>query len=313
MLARLVDQRKQREAEERDRLLYVAMTRAEAWLIVAAAGDVGKQDGSWYRKIEAAMVALGARDASFASGDGLRLETGDWAGLETVAQQEPLMVSADLADWATRPAPVAGPRDKPLSPSQLPGAKALPGEEGQEEDAAKRWGRQVHLLLEILPSHPAGDWAAIAERLLSEGPDAATADERATLLSEARGVLEDTALAPLFSGEALAEVPVSASLAELGGQRIHGVIDRLVIGDTDILAVDFKTNAVVPQSPDACPVGLLRQMGAYAAALKQVFPGKTVTTALLWTRTATLMPLPHDLVMQSVQGAHMLDASAPDT
>ena len=39
------------------------MTRAESWLIVAAAGDVGKTgDGeTWYRIVEAGMAARQAR------------------------------------------------------------------------------------------------------------------------------------------------------------------------------------------------------------------------------------------------------------
>ncbi|MEZ5714552.1 MAG: PD-(D/E)XK nuclease family protein [Paracoccaceae bacterium] len=294
-------------------MLYVAMTRAEAWLIVAAAGDVGEGDDSWYRKIEAAMRAQGALDTGFAQGDGLRLEQGDWAGLETVESPEAEAISATLPDWALRRAPVPDPRPKPLSPSELPGAKALPGEAGQDEAAAKTWGRQVHLLLEVLPMHPAGEWEGVAARLLAEGPDAAGGETLARCLAEARGVLEAPELRPLFQAEALAEVPVTASLPQLGGRRIHGVIDRLIVSEAEVLVVDFKTNAVVPESPQACPDGLLRQMGAYTAALEQVFPGKSVVPALLWTRTATLMRLPHDLVMQALQDSHMLDAPPPGT
>ena len=38
--AKLYDLRVEKEKEERNRLLYVAMTRAETWLIVAGAGKV---------------------------------------------------------------------------------------------------------------------------------------------------------------------------------------------------------------------------------------------------------------------------------
>ncbi len=31
--------------------------------------------------------------------------------------------------------------------------------------------------------------------------------------------------------------------------------------------------------PEACPEGLLRQMGAYALALAQVYPGRRIETA----------------------------------
>ena len=33
-------------------------------------------------------------------------------------------------------------------------------------------------------------------------------------------------------------------------------------------------------------------MGAYRAALAPIWPGRTVEIAILWTRTARLMPVP---------------------
>jgi ATP-dependent helicase/nuclease subunit A len=56
---------------------------------------------------------------------------------------------------------------------------------------------------------------------------------------------------------------------------------------------------MVPDVVGDCPVGLLRQMGAYAHALSPLYPDRQIETAILWTRTATLMRLPHG----SVSGA----------
>ena len=312
-IAALLADAKAREQEERDRLLYVAMTRAEAWLIVAAAGEPEKDDESWYVKIRAAMEAEAARPEAHPGGEGLRLEYGDWAGLETEVEEITAHAAPDLPDWARRRAPIPEPRPKPLPPSGLGGAKALPGDAGLDEEAAQRRGRQIHRLLEFLPEHEVAGWPDIARRLLSTGPDAAVEEEVAPLLDEAALVLSDPGLRPLFAGNALAEVPVSAALPELDGRRIYGVIDRLIIGDAEILAVDFKSNAVVPGSPETCPDGLLRQMGAYHSALSQVFPGKTIRTALLWTREAKLMYLPHDIVSAALRNTQMLDAPPPGT
>jgi len=312
-IATLLAQRKTREQEERDRLLYVAMTRAEKWLIVAAAGNPDKDPESWYVKIRAAMEAKEARLHPHPGGEGLRLEYGDWAGLETKTDDRAELDTPALPDWATAKAPIPDPRPKALSPSDLGGAKALPGEAGLDEEDALRRGRQIHLLLEILSDQDRKDWPTLAHRLLGTGPDAAADEETAALLREADSVLTQRDLARFFTGNALSEVPISAALPELDGRRIHGVIDRLVITGTNILAVDFKTNAVVPDSPDTCPEGLLRQMGAYQSALEEVYPGKNVGTALLWTRTATLMHLPHDLVISALHNTQMLDAPVPGT
>ncbi|UYV37297.1 double-strand break repair helicase AddA [Rhodobacteraceae bacterium D3-12] len=309
----LIDDAKQRNLEERDRLLYVAMTRAEKWLIVASTGDPMDDPESWYYKIQTGMTARGAEPKLFAAGNGLRLEHGDWAGLETFLEEASTTTKAALPPWHNQIAPIPEPRAKSLSPSDLGGAKALPGEAGQDEDAAKRYGRQIHRLLEFLPDHPQENWPATAQILLRSGPDAADDTTIASLLQDAKKVLTNPDLAALFSGNALAEVPVAASLPELNMRQIHGIIDRLIISDTEILAVDFKSNAVVPATPAACPDGLLRQMGAYQSALTQVFPGKIIATALLWTRNATLMRLPHDLVIGALTNTQMLDPTPSRT
>lgn len=190
---------------------------------------------------------------------------------------------------------------KTTSPSELGGPKALPGEEGLDKDAATRRGRQIHSLLEHLPGVTDAEFDQRAGLVLNSGVDRAEGAELALLTSEVRRVLTAPHLTGLFSREALEEVSVSANLAELGGLRVHGTIDRLIITSDEVLAVDFKTNAVVPASVTDVPTGLLAQMGAYAAALQQVYPGRRVQTALLWTRTAELMRLPHDLVTAALQ------------
>ncbi|MGQ3487797.1 double-strand break repair helicase AddA [Roseovarius pacificus] len=295
------DAAKQAERAERDRLLYVAMTRAEKWLIVAAAGDLGKQGETWYEKVEAGLQRAGAVGHDFAGGPGLRLEHGDWAGTGTDTAPETTPAIPSLPEFFRTPAPERPAAPKTLSPStDLGGAKALPDERGLDEDAAKRRGRLIHRLLEFLPQIPQSDWPIAAARLLSTGPDTASADEHALLLAEVEKVLTKPSLAPLFTPHALTEVSVTATLDALQDRRIHGTIDRLVVEPRRVLAVDFKTNAAVPDSPETCPEGLLRQMGAYAHALAQIYPERQIETALLWTRTASLMPLPHDLVTRAL-------------
>ncbi|MFU8777465.1 MAG: double-strand break repair helicase AddA [Roseovarius sp.] len=299
-LAEAIEAERRALLAERDRLLYVAMTRAETWLIVAAHGDLGEQGDTWYDKVKRGMAAAGAQPHSFAHSPGLRLDHGLWAETETDSAPSAPLQTVALAPLFQRPAPLPV-RVKTLSPSELGGAKALPGERGLDEEAAKRRGRQIHRLLEFLPTVPAPDWPATAARLLSNGSDAATGEELALLLAEADKVLTRPSLMALFTSDALTEVAITANLAPLQGCRIHGVIDRLIIQDTRILAVDFKTNALVPDTATDCPDALLRQMGAYAHALAQLYPDRRIETAILWTRTATLMSLPHDLVTAALE------------
>ncbi|MBY6135571.1 double-strand break repair helicase AddA [Nocardioides marinus] len=277
---------------ERLRLLYVALTRAEKWLIVAAAGDVGEAGDSWYRMVETAMKDGGAVECDLGGQTGLRLHHGDWDGLPLVVPPAAETVTHSLPELFRKPAaPYVAPAAA-ISPSDLGGAKALPGEQGLDEDAAKSRGSRLHLLLEHLPGQPNESWPQLAQNLLQDAADSAE------LLAEAQAVLNQPALAPVFAAEALAEVPLSA---DLDGVRIHGVIDRLIVSPDRVLAVDFKSNATVPTSPQQCPEGVLRQMGAYAHALAQIYPERAIETAILWTRTAQLMPLPHELVIAALR------------
>ena len=88
--------------------------------------------------------------------------------------------------------------------------------------------------------------------------------------------------------------------ADLGDERIHGTIDRLLVTGTTVTAVDFKSNRAVPETPEETPVGLLRQMGAYAHALAQIYPDKVIETEILWTAKGIRMQIPEDLAAKAL-------------
>ncbi|MFC4218406.1 double-strand break repair helicase AddA [Pseudophaeobacter arcticus] len=282
----------EKQQNERLRLLYVALTRAEKWLIVATAGTLSKDGDSWYQRVEAALREGGATACDLPGGEGLRMAHGDWDGLELVAREVQEKSRPILPELFTLPAPAYVAPEPALTPSDLGGAKALPGEQGLDEEVAKARGSRLHLLLEHLPAQPDAEWAKLTDLLLPEAPDGAD------LLAEARAVLENPELSHIFAPEALAEVPITA---QLGKQRLYGIIDRLIVTADRVLAVDFKSNAQVPKSARHCPKGLLRQMAAYGHALAQIYPDRQIETALLWTRNASLMSLPHDLVTDALK------------
>ncbi len=296
------DETRALQEQERQRLLYVAMTRAENWLIVCAGGDLGKDGNSWHDQIAAGVEAAGGTRMQFPTGEGLRHSVGQWPEApEARAPDGPAEVAA-LPGWAVQgaarppePAPV-------LSPSDLGGAKALGGMSGADEETAKRRGSQIHILLEHLPPHDSAKWPDLAAALLSRGDFAATGGELAEVLGEAARVLSQPDLSYIFAPTTLAEVELTAHLPQLDA-RVRGAIDRLIVQDGRVLAVDFKSNATVPESPDQTPDGILRQMGAYSAALAQIYPGREIQTAILWTKTAQLMHLPQDRVMNALQNA----------
>lgn len=270
--------RKEREAQERLRLLYVAMTRAQSWLIVCGAGEA-KQDQAWYRLIAEGMQAAGSE--RIANGI-LRHSFGQWP--DPMARHLTVETRPSLPDWALQMAAATERPVQPLSPSSLGGAKALAGD-GLDEESAKARGTALHLLLEHLPGIPSLQRAAVAERLV---PDPAL---RSELLVDVKAVLSDHA--DLFALPALTEVEISATLFD---RPLRGTVDRLILLPKTVLAIDYKSNRVVPDRAEDIPEGILRQMGAYADALAQIYPDKRIETAILWTRGAKLMKLSPDIV-----------------
>ena len=278
-----------RDAEERLRLLYVAMTRARCWLMIGAAGKVSNP-ASWYAIATEGMNRVNGDDVD----GGRRFETGDWPA---IVPREAKVVKAAVVPpaWAmAMPGPLPE-RAVALSPSDLGGAKARPGEAEMVDDIpATTRGEAIHLLLQHLPSRPTDDWPALAAHLI------ATPFLREPALAEARRVLANPDFAHLFGTDTFGEVGVTA---EFGATRLYGVIDRLVLSESAILAVDFKSNMVVPTGPEAVPEGLLRQLGAYRHILGQIYPERRIEVAILWTRTPLLMSVNAEIVSAALQRA----------
>jgi ATP-dependent helicase/nuclease subunit A len=312
------------EAEERRRLLYVALTRASSLLVVAGAGERPAAD-DWYSLVATGMARAGAREEPAPAGfEGVRrVVAAHWtegAAAPAVAPApagpvhagplpagplpvEPVHVEPVLADplpaWALAPPPPAAGRPRSLNPSLLGGPHALPGEAGEETEAALARGSALHALLERLPAIAPAGRAAAALRLAGPGGEA--------LAAEALAVLALPEAAPLFGPGSLGEVPFVATIAAPGGDRgawrLEGRIDRLLAGPDGILAADYKSNRVVPGSAEAVPEGILRQMGAYQAALERIWPGRPVACAILWTAVPRLMVLPRDQLLAALARA----------
>lgn len=313
-MAPLTEAEVEADAAESARLLYVAMTRAESWLIVAAAGAV---DGPcWHQDVRKGLDLCGATACDDPAGADLpgpvlRLAHGDWPaargpGAGQGAGQGAAAMQA-LPGWVLTPPTAAPPAALPVTATGLGGAKvlavALDGDDPGGSDLpgagaelirarALAEGTALHALLDLLPG--AEDPAALAAALAA--PPEALARATAIL---ARGDLDPPGATVLTEAELIAPAPWP------GAGAFRGTVDRLSITADRVRVVDYKSNAAVPARPEAIPPGILRQMGAYLWALGQVYPGRVLEAAILWTVDGTLMPVPSDLA------ARAFDAAAP--
>ena len=299
--------------QEHWRLLYVAMTRAEEALFIG--GSLNKNeaknrvphDDSWY-----------ARLAPLFDGEELADPVWRWRK-EWGHRADPLVpgdnaqsdarAAPELPPWMTTPIGLEPRPPRPLAPSSAGEDKG--GEPPLPPDVARiaaRRGSLIHRLLERLPDVPEAERATTAHRWLERQagdlPDAA----RAEMLGSATAVLAHPDFAALFSPLALAEVPLAATV---GGVVVAGTADRLLIEDTRITVVDFKTTRRPPVSADTIPLTTLRQMAAYVAALEAIYPGREVRAGVLYTHAPALLDLaperlaPHTSGLDAAQQSYL--------
>jgi ATP-dependent helicase/nuclease subunit A len=169
-----------------------------------------------------------------------------------------------------------------------------------EAGAAAERGRLIHRLLQSLPDMPPDERAEACRRFLARPALALAPDAREEIAGAALAVMANADFAPVFAPGSRAEVPIAGALPETDA-ILSGQIDRLAVTADSVLAVDYKTGHGVPTRPESVPVPYLRQMAAYRAGLRLIYPDHAIRCALLWTERPTLMALPDAL----------LDAHAP--
>jgi ATP-dependent helicase/nuclease subunit A len=236
---------------DRRRGLYVALTRAKDWLVVAGwQGPKTKLDDTWYAWARAGL------DADWRDDQGTRvLESGTPPATPDLAPAQPVAAASPV--WLAPPPPPAPP--------------AWPTEDFYDpaREAALERGTLQHRLLHALADiDPAQRPQAAGALLARWGAEAALAAP----------VLAVFVQHPqLFAAGSRGEVPVAVN----GGE---GRIDRLAPQADSLWLVDFKTET---EPPATIPPAYRTQLQGYTAALQGVFP-QPLRPGILWLATNTL-------------------------
>jgi ATP-dependent helicase/nuclease subunit A len=285
-----VEQLRERQQALQDReqanLLYVALTRARQILIVSGSASRRQSEtqSSWYREISEALSPLLVEESN-----GRRsLQTGppDKSPPHTREPAQSTQESAfPIPDIEPPPQPASG--DGPGAP-----ATAAPSFFFEEKSGpgARQRGIIVHKLLELM-SHPDARSNPAIDDFLVYG---VTRDQLTAWRQEAINVLNAEELRFLFDPArylaAYNEIPIVYTLNE--DQRVYGIVDRLVRLEDTVWIIDYKTQTGIDES--ILPEFVRHyepQLTSYAEGAKRLWPGTTVRTALLLTRTARLVPV----------------------
>ena len=277
-----------REAQEEEyrRLLYVAMTRAEDRLYVCGwQGRDTPPDDCWYALVRSGLENLkGVQPFETPEGAGLVYAEPQSAPLPSLAEPAP------EADALPPPPPelLVPPAEEPPAPRPLAPSRALqdpapPSPIDATGQSARLRGIAAHKLLEHLPALVSAERPHAARRLLAKHD--LDDGEREALAEAMIALVADPAFAALFAPDALAEAPISAVV---GDRVISGQIDRLLVSDREVIALDYKTGRA-PAEDEAVPEVYVAQMESYRAALAAVFPDRTITCGLFFVDAPRLI------------------------
>jgi ATP-dependent helicase/nuclease subunit A len=298
--------RARKAAEESQRLLYVALTRARERLVICGRiAATRKEEGlkGWWAAVKAGFEHDGVKPHLRQVACGRVLATRYGPDPKPLAREAAAPAApAVLPAWAVG-APAAEAFARYASPSDLgESMKATaPSPLAQTAGLGRfRRGDLIHRLLQLLPDLPAALRPDAAAALLARERDLTEA-QRAEMAAAALAVLQAPQFAEVFGPGSRAEVAIAGSAPGLPpGLAISGRIDRLVVLPERVLVADFKTNRPAPARIEEADPAYLRQMAIYAAVLAEVFPGRRVEAALVWTDGPSLMPVPEKLMAQAL-------------
>jgi ATP-dependent helicase/nuclease subunit A len=305
--AALRDQVSAAEADEDARLLYVAMTRARDVLILCG-HETGKNEehmpkACWYRTLEKSVPLLG---------EGQEIDKGDfslrlWGQYPKQSDDKAFVgdrVPEPLPAWVLHPPIGESPGPRRIAPSALaPDGAEPPALSPLAPNAHRRFlrGRLIHELLQRLPDLQESKWESAALARLSREAEL-DEEARLTIVRETLAVLTEPRFAAIFGPGSRAEAAIVGRGKGLPDDMVvNGSVDRLVVTDTEILVLDFKTNRPPPLAVEDVAAVYVNQMAAYRALLQNAWPDRQVKCALLWTDGPRLMELPDARLDQALQ------------
>ena len=244
---RASDREREHAIAERNRLLYVAATRARDHLVVSLYNKAGTKESA-----AACLTANGARELAAELPELLPVTGAAYGSFEGLVIEEPEL--DEPAFEARRAAAVAGARVRVATSATAlkrtsGGGPATDGEKPERDDDSEPWsrgraathlGRAVHAALQSLrwqPDEALVEATARAQAVAEAVPD--RVGEVANLVR--RALASEAASRARDARRALREVPFAF---RHGRQLVEGYIDLVIETDAGLEVVDWKTDHI---------------------------------------------------------------------
>ncbi len=271
------------DEQEYYRLLYVAMTRAEDRLYVCGhVGSRGGKEESWYYKVQR---ALESDERCHVYEDGImRVEN-----MQSEAPDKKVDMQVEsqnfqaLPEWVQHKAPDEPLPPRPLVPSQpkLDESEIALSPLISLDEKRFRRGNITHKLLQFLPEFLPDLQENAAHKFVRKHAADLSDMLQADIVSEVMAIMRHVDYAPFFAAGSLAEVPVTGLMKD--GRIVSGQIDRLVVTEQEVWILDYKSNRPPPNNPEDVQDIYKKQLVAYRDSIAQIYSGRKIHCALLWT------------------------------
>lgn len=238
---------KENNRRESQRLMYVAMTRAEDYLAVFAKQGATKiNQNSWYNLIKNSYGSIENYD------DVLKRTGVDFEKDSNAPQKENINIPMQTSERFFEKYPI---KEKKIA----------------DKTEESSYGEFVHFLLQWLPKIYKENWREYAIKNNHELDD--TEFERA--YKEAIETLNSPNLSRFFAGESFNELQLydAENKKELR-------VDKICLTDDELYIIDFKSG-----TPGAHLKTYEQQLKRYRDCISNIFPEKIIHTLIIWTKT----------------------------
>ncbi|NBS34344.1 MAG: double-strand break repair helicase AddA [Methylocystaceae bacterium] len=285
------------ERAEHQRLLYVALTRAEERLYISGFhGRNGPAEGCWYLSLLSALSPLCIERSDPLQADQQILSFGELPRHKTIEQKIITREREVIPKFALTPPPPESEKNKTLFPSRPENLELL-CVSGLDERRKRALlvGALSHELLQYLPDVQHERRQTHGEKILQRRASDLDIETQTEILSSVLELLDDPQAHNLFGENSLAEVDVAATLA--AGKVVRGRIDRLAQVENEIWIADFKTDRTI----DSFSEIHLRQIALYRAAIQSLYPGKIIRCFLIWLRQGKIDEIASSLLDEEIK------------
>ncbi len=264
-------------ANEKFRLLYVALTRAKSHLYIFGLAKEQKESEAnsqeWYDLCHNAMLTLPAiydeSQKKYEFSDFNPIIPADIPEATTKNYQYPNFIHHNRYFSDENPKNIIKPSDFDIDAT----------DNWHDREKAQKLGVIYHRLLQILPNIP-------PENRLEWCKNYGLRKSIIIPEQAIQAIMRIISEFPEFFGRnSQAEVIIKG---ELNGQIISGQMDRLIIGDGIVSIIDFKSQYEVPKSYSEIPPYYIQQCQLYRQLCQKIYPNHEIKAYLLYFMASKL-------------------------